>query len=199
MISPYFNILAPILSGIASFFYIKSVLKGDTVPNKMGWFIWILAPIVSFFIMLQNNGGWSALPVFMSWFIPLLVFIASFFNKKAYWKISKLDIVCLLCALVAMYLWIGENNIWWATFFSILADMFGFIPTIVKSWTNPDTEKPWPYIAGFVNAGISILTLKTYPFHLAGFSAYLLLGNLILILVIYNKKIFKRKYKNTAE
>lgn len=192
MISPYWNILTVSISLIASFFYIKSVIKGDTIPNKMGWFIWILAPLVSSFIMLKNGGGLSALPVFMSWIIPLFVFIASFYNKKSYWKISTLDIICLLCALVALYFWLVAKNIISATIFAVLADAFGFIPTIVKSWSHPQTEKPWPYMAGFFNALISILTLTTYPFYLYAFPAYLIFGNLTLLATIYRNQLKKQ-------
>lgn len=192
MISPYFNLLAPVFSLLASYFYIKSILKGETIPNKMGWFIWIIAPFVSFIIMIQHGGGWSALSVCMSWFVPLLVFIASFWNKKSYWKVSFLDILCLISALASIYLWIVAKDIYTATVFSIIADGFGFIPTIVKTWGAPETERPWPYLAGFVNALLSLLSLHQYNFYLYGFPFYVMLGNLILILIIYRKLLFKK-------
>ena len=157
----------------------------------MGWFIWILAPLASSFIILTHGGGWSALPVMMSWFIPLIIFIVSFFAKNSYWKVSWLDICCLVFALIALYLWlIAKNNIL-ATVFSITADACGFVPTIVKSWVKPQTEKPWPYIAGFMNALIGILSLHTYHFILYGMPLYLMIGNSVLIFVIYRRKIFK--------
>ncbi len=187
MIPDYFNYFTPIVTLTASYFYIRSILRGQTIPNKVGWFIWMLAPLVSSFIILEYGGGLSAIPVFMSWIIPLMVLLVSF-KIKTKIKISLVDMICFFSALVAMYLWLHVNNIYWATIFAIIADGLGFIPTIIKSWRNPETERPWPYMSGIFSAGISLLTLKQYDFHLYGFPAYLILGNLILVLVILRKK-----------
>lgn len=191
MISPYWNILTVVLSLVASSIYIRSMMQGKTIPNKMGWFIWMLAPLASSFIILQNGGGWSAIPVFMSWIIPLLIFSVSFFVKDSYWKISKLDIFCLISALIAIYFWLVAKDIVSATIFAIIADGFGFVPTIVKSWVIPETENPYPYMAGFLNASIGLLSLTQYEFYLYGMPLYLLFGNSILLLVIMRKKFFK--------
>ncbi len=184
MLPEYLNFLTPIVGIIASYFYIKSIVKGETIPNKVGWFIWLLAPLVSSFVILQNGGGLSAIPVFMSWIIPLIVLIASY-KIKTKLKINKLDIVCFISALIAMYFWLIAKDIYNATVFAIIADGFGFIPTIYKTIKNPGTEKPWPYIAGIFNASIAILTLHNFAFHLFAFPFYLLIGNVILISVIY--------------
>lgn len=191
MISPYWNIVTILLSLVGSSMYIRSMLQGKTAPNKMGWFIWTLAPLAASFIILQNGGGWSAIPVFMSWIIPVFIFSLSFFIKKAYWKVSRLDIVCLISALIALYFWLIAKDIVSATLFSIIADAFGFVPTIVKAWNAPETENPYPYIAGWLNASIGLLTLTNYAFYLYGMPMYLLLGNSILLFVIFRKKIFK--------
>ncbi|MFN4181415.1 MAG: hypothetical protein ACK4FA_01825 [Candidatus Paceibacteria bacterium] len=184
MLPSYLNLLAPIFTLLASFFYIKSVFKKETIPNKVGWFIWMLAPLVSSFIILKNGGGLSAIPVFMSWIIPLVVLVASY-NIKSEIKVTKLDLFCLVSALVAIYFWLIAKDIYMATVFAIIADGLGFIPTIVKSWKYKNTEKPWPYMSGILSASISLLTLKEYAFHLWGFPFYLIIGNAILISVIY--------------
>lgn len=187
MLPDYFNYLTPIVTLTATYFYIKSIFRGQTIPNKVGWFIWMLAPLVASFIILKNGGGLSAIPVFMSWIIPLIVLLVSI-KVKSKIKVSALDVACFFFALTAMYLWIQANNIYWATVFAIIADGLGFVPTIVKSWRNPETEKPWPYMSGIFSASVSLLTLKEYSFHLYGFPVYLVLGNLILILVIIRRK-----------
>ena len=187
MLPQYFVILSPILSFTASYFYIKSVIKRETIPNKVGWFIWMLAPIVSSFIILKNGGGISAVPVFMSWIIPLIVLIFSF-RIKSEIKITKLDIICLISALVAMYFWLLVKDVNNATIFAIISDGLGFIPIIVKSWKYPGKEKPWPYLAGVIGASLSLLTLNEFSFHLYSFPLYLIIGNLILISVIYFKR-----------
>ncbi len=191
MIPDYFNYFSPFLSLFGAFFYLRGIIKGETTPNKVGWFIWMLAPMVSSFIILKNGGGISAIPVFMSWIIPAIVLVVSF-RIKTKLIFSKLDLICLFFAIIALYLWLKEDNLYWATVFAVVADGLGFIPTIIKSWTNPETEKTGPFITGIISASIALLTLKEYPFHLYGFPMYLIIGNTILVLVIIRKKIFKK-------
>jgi hypothetical protein len=108
-------------------------------------------------------------------FGPLMVFTASFVDKEAFWKITRLDIVCGVLSVIALILWAitGDGNI--AIILSIAADLLAGIPTLIKSYNEPETEHPSAFRNGALSAGITLLTIKTWTFANYGFALYILL------------------------
>lgn len=110
MLPEWFIYIGVIISFLGSLSYLISTLKGKTKPNKVTWFIWALAPLIAFFATIEQGVGIQSLLTFMVGFNPLLVFIASFINKKAYWKISKIDLACGSLAIVGVILLANNRN-----------------------------------------------------------------------------------------
>jgi hypothetical protein len=181
---------------LASFFYLKDIIKGRTRPNLASWFIWFLAPTIAGFLLINKGGGISSLPVFMAGFTPFLVCIFALFKQSGYWKMSSLDFGCLFLALLAIIFWIFIKNIYLATIFAILADLIAFIPTYVKSWKAPGTEHLGPYFSGSFNSFLSMSTIGVVSFVTVGFAFYLFLGNLLeIIIVLVRNKYLKNLNK----
>ena len=121
---------------------------------------------------------------FIVGFSPLMVFIASFFSKKSYWKLEKLDYFYGSLSFLGLILWLitGEGNI--AIIFSIVADGMAGIPTIIKSFKEPESENYKAYFYSMINAGITLLTIKTWSFAHWGFPIYIFLICALLTLLI---------------
>lgn len=184
MIDPNFVIIGVIFQSIGGFSYLADTLKGKIQPNKVTWLLWSIAPLVAFFAQIQQGVGIVALTTFIVGFVPLVIFIASFINKKAYWQLGRLDITCGVLSAVGLVLWLitSVGNI--AIFFAILADGLAAVPTIVKSYYEPESENDLVYLFGIINASIGILAIKTWNFEHYGFPAYLLIVTGILTVLI---------------
>jgi len=128
-------------------------------------------------------------------FVPLLIFIASFFNKKAVWKLGTLDYICGALSIVGLVLWLVTKvgNI--AIIFSILADALAAIPTIIKSYRAPESESYSVYLAGWINGGITLLTITSWNFATWGFPVYILVLNFLLFILI-KFRLGKRKIQS---
>ena len=185
MINENFVFLGAIIFLFGSIGYFVDTIKGKVRPNRVTWFIWSLAPIIAFIAQLKQGVEiHQSLLTFMVGFIPLIIFIASFINRKAYWQIGKLDIVCGVMSLVGLFLWYitGTGNI--AIFFSIVADGLAALPTVVKSYKFPETENYFLYFTNAISAGITLLTIKVWNFETFSFSLYIfLLTSLLAILI----------------
>ena len=185
MINENFVFLGAIIFFFGSIGYFVDTIKGKVRPNRVTWFIWSLAPIIAFIAQLKQGVEiHQSLLTFMVGFIPLIIFIASFINRKAYWQIGKLDIVCGVMSLVGLFLWYitGTGNI--AIFFSIVADGLAALPTVVKSYKFPETENYFLYFTNAISAGITLLTIKVWNFETFSFSLYIfLLTSLLAILI----------------
>ena len=141
MLDPKILVIVPVLSLIGSGSYIYAVLKGKAKPNRVTWMLWAVAPLIAFAAQVQAGVSvLQSLLTFMVGFGPLLVVIASYISHQAVWKLTRFDYVCGGLSLLGLVLWFitRENNV--AIFFSIMADALAALPTLVKSYNEPDSE-----------------------------------------------------------
>ncbi len=173
---------------LAAVLYIRSMFKGQTMPNRVTWFMWSVAPFIAFAAAASNGVSWAAIPVLMSGVSPFLVFTASFFNKKAYWKLSSFDYLCGLLSGLAIALWFltSEPNL--AIAFAIFSDALAAIPTLKKAWYNPETESAWPFVVGIFSPMTSFLVASAWTFSEVGFPSYLIAVSSLLVISVLKKK-----------
>lgn len=184
MINENFVIIGAIIGFAGAVSYLIDTLKGKAKPNRMSWFLWALAPLIAFSAQIDQGVGLQALMTFTVGFNPALIFIASFVNKKAEWKLTKFDLTCGVLSIIGLILWqiTQVGNI--AIFFGILADGLAALPTIVKSFNNPETENHWAYSTAAINAGITLLAIKTWDFAHYGFPVYIFVVCTLLTVLI---------------
>ncbi len=79
-----------------------------------------------------------------------------------------------------------------------MADGLAGLPTIVKSYKNPETENYKVFFFGGISAIITLFTINTWNLAHFGFPLYILLINAIFVLLIkfkIGKVIEERKIK----
>ncbi len=185
MIDERFIILAVFIGFAGSANYIFNTLKGQTKPNRVTWLLWTLIPMVAFFAMLDKDVGITPLILtFVSAFIPLMTFCATFLDRKAFWKITKFDYICGALSLAGVAAWAvtQEGNL--AIVFAIIADSLATLPTLVKSYKNPESES-WPnYLCGAIYAFITILTIQEWTFASVAWPINIMVACTVLFVLI---------------
>ncbi len=184
MLNQNFVILAGLLNFFGDTTYLIATLQGKVKPNRVTWGLWAVAPFIAFAAEMQQGVGLYALLTFSVGFVPFMIFFASFLNKKSFWKLGKLDIVCAVLSLLGLLLWYitKVGNI--AIFFAILADLLAAVPTVVKSWYFPETEDyKFALFAAFAGI-ITLLTIQTWTFPYYGFPLYLAVVCSLLFILI---------------
>ena len=182
----WLGVLIQILGSAA---YIRNTLRGTTKPNRVTWFFWAVAPLIGAAAAIVDGVKWAVLPVLVVGFIPLLVLIASFKNKNAYWKLGTFDYLCGICSALALVLWFITSQPVIAIMFAIIADALAALPTLAKSWTNPETETSIEYVASVFSALTCFLAIKMWSISEYAFPLYLIVINGAVLLVIYRKRI----------
>jgi hypothetical protein len=182
-------LIAAAASLLAAFAYIRSMFQGQTMPNRVTWFMWSVAPFIATAASLSRGASWAVLPVFMSGFSPFLIFTASFFTKKAYWKLSRFDYICGSLSGLALVLWFvtAEANL--AIAFAIVSDALAAVPTLNKAWRSPQTEAIWPFLIGAFAPITSFLVAATWSFSALAFPTYLIAVNVLLVYAIAKKRL----------
>jgi len=184
MINENFVYLGAFINLLGATSYIIYTLQGKVKPNRVSWGLWGLGVMVAFAAEIKQGVGIQSLATFMVGFCPLLVFFASFVNKKAYWKITKFDILCGLLSVVGLILWYLTNNPNLAILFSIFADLMAGIPTLAKSYKYPETENFLEFASSFVSMGIAMLTFKNFGFAFLAFPIYIIFYDFSAFLLI---------------
>jgi len=196
MLPEQFIWIGVIINLAGALWYIKHIVWGTTRPNLVSWFIWTLAPFIAVFFEIKAGAGLSVMYPFMAGFSSLLVIVLSLFRRNAIWKISTLDIICGVLALIALVFYVLTHNLAISIIFAILSDGLAAAPTLIKTWKFPETENSVTYTTGIINAIISLLVIKNWIFSIYSFNIYLMAMNLVIIFCIYRKKIFNMLYFN---
>lgn len=184
MLNENFVLLGVFINLLGGISYIKDTVQGKIRPNRLSWGLWAVAVLIAFSAEISQGVGIQSLATFMVGFTPLLIFLASFVNKKAYWKISRFDLLCGVLSIVGLILWqiTKIGNI--AIIFSIFADLMAGIPTLTKSYKYPETENWIEFMSSFISMGIAMLTIKIWTFAYYGFPLYIFLYDLTAVLLI---------------
>ena len=181
-----------LLNIIGYYFYFKNMFFGQTKPNLVSWFIWMLAPFLGVFFQIKAGAGLSVIPVFIAGFGPFLVLIVSILRKNGYWKITLLDAICGALSIAALALYILTKNLATSVIFVILSDGLAAVPTLVKSWRFPESETSSIYLTGIFSQIIGLLIIKEWTFPIYSLGIYFIAINTAIVFCIYGKKIFKK-------
>lgn len=187
MLHQNFVIVGAIIGAIGSFAYLVDTFKGRVQPNRVSFLLWSVAPFIAFAAQIGQGIGLESLMTFTSGFFPFVILIASFTNKKAEWKVTKFDLLCGFLSVLGLILWLVTEvgNI--AILFSIIADGFAAVPTLVKAYKYPESEVSWPWLATSFGVVLTLLTLTHITFANSGFIIYVLITNTIIFSLVYFK------------
>lgn len=187
MLNENFVILGFAIQLLGGLKYLVETIRGRVKPNKVTYFLWALAPLIAFAAQIIEGVGIPSLLALGIGLPPAAIFIASFINKKAQWELGPFDFFCGFLSLFGLLLWFTTRSGDFAIIFAILADGLAALPTIVKAYRYPETEYGLSYLAAFISALLTLLTINTWTFTVYGFSVYTLLINLIIYPLIQFK------------
>lgn len=189
--------IAGIISFCAYLKYIISTFQGKTKPSRSTWWVLTFVGIVIFassYSLEATESMWIQLAYILG---PLIIAIQSLFPKYGYGAgMLKIDKICLSGAVVCIALWVIFNSPLIALLGSIVVDFIGLIPTIKKSYTDPQEEDPVAWgmelFASAINAvGITVwfsLAEKDWMYAL-----YLIILNGIITTLLWRPLFYKAK------
>lgn len=189
MIPEYFAYIGAILVAMGGLYYIYEIFRGIVATNRVTWLLWgILAMIV--FAAQRAQGvdalSWTTLAMAVTSF---LIVLASYLDKDAYWKTERHDYYLAGAAIFGIILWALTDNPNLAIAFSLLADLFAGLPTLIKTYKHPETESWRSYVIYTVGYGITLLAIQTISFENFAFVFYLFILNGLLAFFASRRKL----------
>jgi hypothetical protein len=184
----FFGYTSGILMALSVIPYAKSILKGETKPQRVTWFIWSILILIAFFSQLAKGASWSLLLTAGDAIAILITFFLSI--KFGVGGFRKIDILSMSGAVVSIILWYITSEPAIALFLIILIDIIGVNLTVVKTWENPETENWVAWAICGIGGFFGILAVGNFNFILLSYPIYICLANSTMALIV----IFRKRY-----
>jgi hypothetical protein len=154
------GIIAVLLAFVAYAPYLRDIVRGKTKPHTYTWFVWGLVTSIIFALQLQSGGGAGAYVTLSAAVLSFVVCGLSLRYGKS--DITKIDTVFLLAALLSLVIWLYAKQPVISTLLLVSIDMFGFLPTIRKSWNAPFEETLFTWGLNGFRHSLSLFALDNY-------------------------------------
>lgn len=189
----YLGIFATVLVFIGYIPYLRDSIKGKTKPHLYSWFLWALVTFIAFALQLSGEAGSGAF-VTLAAALMCLVVITFGFIQKSKIQIVKMDTIFLILAFISLGLWLIAKQPILSAILATVVDLFGFAPTIRKSWSNPYTETLSFYYLNTLRFGLAVIALQTYSIVTAFYPISWLLANGLFagMLLIRRRQVHKQ-------
>lgn len=186
------GILAGIISFGAYLIYIRSIIKGESKPNRATWFIWTfmgLVLAVSYYFSGARNTIWAPIVEFIG---PLLISLLAIKYGEGGLR-DKTDLLCLGGAFISIVLWLIFDSPVLALVINLAIDAFALIPTIKKSFLRPQGENFWAWLGTGVGDTVNLFAIEKATFGVVVYPVWMLIQDLVIIGILFKVKI-KNKF-----
>jgi len=187
-----FVILSSLVSISCFVPYIIDIFKGTTKPHSYSWIIWTILQTAGVIAMASAGAGWGIASLSIGAILCGFIFILSFFYGTH--NIKTFDTICLIGALIAIVIYFFLHSAILSIIIVTITDLVGFLPTIRKSYEEPETETSLTYILSSISSILAIGALTIFNFTTSLYLLSLVLSNgICAIIIITRKKSLKKQ------
>ncbi len=166
----FFGKIAGITTFVAFIPYIFQMIKGRNRPNRATWIIWTVVGfnfLASYHDLGATDTLWVSIGNLCAFFF---VMVLSFRYGVGGW--SLFDKVCLLGAGLGMAIWGLLHAPLLALWVSIVVDFLGALPTIRKSYQDPESEDFLSWILFLLANTLNLFAISSWNLAQASYPIY---------------------------
>ena len=179
--------VAIVLTLIAFYPYIRSIILGEVKPHVFSWVIWGSTTFVVFLAQVKDSGGVGAWPIGVSGLVTIFVAMLAYI-KRSDNTITKIDGLFFISAMSSLPLWYFTSNPLWAVIILTTVDVLGFGPTLRKSYIDPYSESLLFFGLFMVRNILVIIALENYSFTTVLFPAVIALACALLMMMLLSRR-----------
>lgn len=166
--------------------YVRGILRGQTRPNIASWWIWTTVGAclcASYLSVGSRTSIWTPIGYVIG---PLLIAILSlrYGQKGRTW----LDSFCLLSATASLILWWWSGSAQLALGMNILVDACGALPTIRKTYQDPESEDRTAWLLFLLAGVLNLIAVTPWTLVTAAYPVYLVANSTVMNLLMIRKK-----------
>jgi hypothetical protein len=170
------GVLAGMAIGSAQVIYLVNGLQKKVTPSVLSWFGWAFLMGTSLVSQVIAKGWqWSMTGILCSTAGCIAIAAVAFFSGN--YSFKRRDWWFLLAGLGCVGVYLGSANPWVTTIFAIVADALLGIPTIVKAYRDPASERSAAWVLGTVSSTLALVICVGHDVIYVLFPAYLWVFN----------------------
>lgn len=185
---------------VAYFPYFVAIIKGETKPSRTTWWIWTALEIMmstGYIMSGAESTKWLPIASLIGMFMTAMLSV--WFGKKG-WTLA--DIGCFFGVVSGVFVWEVSGSAFVALCVFLFIDILATIPTIAKSWEDPDEEDVFAWTITLLSGVVNLFAIDSWNFSIAllplhNLSIYAVV---VAVLIISKKKkaVFNKKYVMSA-
>jgi hypothetical protein len=166
--------------------YVITILQGKTKPNRATWWVWAINGSIlcaSYYLAGAFNTIWIIVGSVIAQFT-----IAILSLKYGEGGCNRFDRTCLFGVGIAISLWWRFNSPLIAIVLTVAIDLLGALPTIKKSYHEPEKEDFLTWALYLVASLLNLLTIEHWSPHILAPPVYLVCLNIVIVALLLRPK-----------
>lgn len=149
--------------------------KRDIVLHKFTWIIFSLTAWVFLKSQLELGMSWGKLFFIWIFVVNLVLLALSFSKERGTGGADAWERAAFLVAIISLGLLFTSLSPLWALLCTVIADILGAAMSVVKTWRDPSTEIPEPWMRGAIGSFLSLAAVGSWNVELMIGPLYFLL------------------------
>lgn len=186
-IQAIFGIAAGLLNVVTSIVYIRSIVNGETKPDRVTW--WVLTLVTAMITASYWASGardtiW--LPAAYTVTFALVAVLSLRYGDGPV-ALSTLDRISLGGALASAAVWWSLKSPVPALLMNISTECIGLIPTMHKAYHRPHSESTISWILATTASFLNVLAIGEWTILIALYPIYVFMTNALIMFFIIRK------------
>lgn len=185
------GLVAGILSLAAFIPYILAILRKETKPSRASWWIWTVVGFLlgaSYYSSGANHTIWVPVSYIVG---PFATAILSLKYGEGGW--NRFDRICIFGAGASVVLWWMLSSPLVALVINLFIDFMGALPTIRKSYYEPEGENRTAWTLFFTGNTVNLFAIEAWTFAIAAYPIYMFLGTGAIAALLFLRPRKKKK------
>lgn len=187
----FFLVATSILTLVAAMPYLVDTLKGKTKPRVVSWLTWSVLTGIATLASFSDHQYGSAL-LTLSAMVETLAIVLLGLIKTGDRSFEKLDIYCLVGAVVGLVLWWLSSSPAIAVVATVTIDFIGFLPTIKHVWERPYEETWLTFLLAGGGGAFAALAAYNFSVTALAFPLYDVVTDAIVTTMILTRRMQMR-------
>jgi hypothetical protein len=180
------GIVAIVIALVGYIPYIRDMIAGKTKPHIFSWLVWGIQTLIGFMAQISDNAGPGAWPTGLTVFICF--FIVIYGARRGIKNATPLDWFAFSMGIGATLVWAVTQTPLYSVLLITVADIFGWIPTIRKTYAHPYSETLGSYMLIGTKHVLSLFALQHFSVITALYPLYLVIMNIFFILLVISRR-----------
>lgn len=177
--------------------YLIDVIQKRVKPHPYSWFVWSIVSMVTLIGGIQKGAGLAALAIAASEVFTILIFLFALRNgiKDSFKNVAKKDTIFLVIALLGLIPWFITKDPTISVVVVVCIDLVAFIPTLIKTYKDPESETYLLYSMNIVRHLLILLTVSQFNLATTFHSFAMIVTNTMMTLFIVKSELTKKNLK----